>query len=78
MGCGNPGKKYITLYGNVSNVFAVSFSPDGKQLVTAGADGTVRTFTLQLDDLIAMAQARVTRNLTAEECQKFLHHACQY
>jgi WD40 repeat protein len=61
------------LYGNTSNVFGVSFSPDGQTLVTAGGDGTIRMYTLQLEDLVALAQSRVTRVFTIEECRKFLH-----
>ncbi|MBE2220720.1 MAG: PQQ-binding-like beta-propeller repeat protein [Anaerolineae bacterium] len=67
------GEELFSLYGNLSNVFGVSFSPDGANLAAAGADGTVRTYTLALDELVALAQARVTRELTDEECYKFLH-----
>ena len=67
------GSEIFSLYGNTSNVFGVSFSPDGRQLATAGADGSLRTFTLDLDQLIALAQSRLTRTLTAAECQKYLH-----
>ena len=71
------GEELITLYGNLSNVFGVSFSPDGDQLATAGADGTLRTYALELDQLVTLAQARLTRELTGEECNKFLHaEAC--
>lgn len=34
----------LTLKGHVGKVSAVAFRPDGKQLVTAGADGTVRVW----------------------------------
>lgn len=61
------------MYGNLGNVFGISFSPDGTRLASAGADGSVRTYTLQLDDLVALARARLTRALTDEECHKFLH-----
>ena len=60
-------------YGNASNVFGASFSPDGNQLATAGADGTIRIYTLRMDDLIALAKSRLTRSLTEEECRKYLH-----
>jgi hypothetical protein len=30
-------------------------------------------FLLRLDDLLALAQTRVTRKFTVEECQKYLH-----
>lgn len=67
------GAEIVSLFGNRGNVFGVAFSPDGKRLVTAGADGSVRLFTLLPEDLVALARERVTRTLTAEECQKFLH-----
>ncbi|MDO9302565.1 MAG: PQQ-binding-like beta-propeller repeat protein, partial [Anaerolineales bacterium] len=70
------GEEMFSLYGNTSNVFSVSFSPDGQTLATAGGDGTIRMYTLQLEDLVALAQSRVTRILTPAECQKYLHRAC--
>ncbi len=53
------------------------FSPDGKQLVTGGNDGTTRVFSLELgvaslDDLKQMARQRVTRGLTAAEKRTYL------
>jgi hypothetical protein len=33
----------------------------------------VRIYVLDTDDLVALARSRVTRPLTAEECQKYLH-----
>ena len=36
-------------------------------------NGNIRTYTLQLDELIALARARLTRTLSDEECRKFLH-----
>ena len=71
----NTGNELFGLYGNTSNVFGVSFSPDGRYLATAGADGNIRTYALQMDELIALASARLTRALTDVECQKFLHVA---
>ena len=67
------GEELFSLYGNTGNVFGVSFNPDSTRLATAGADGTVRTYTLNIDDLTELAQARLTRTLTDEECRKFLH-----
>lgn len=67
------GEELASLYGNASNVFGVAFSPDGNQLATAGADGTIRTYTLQMEDLIALVKSRLTRSLTEEECRKFLY-----
>jgi WD40 repeat protein len=51
----------------------MDFSPDGRFLVLAGGDGTARVFILSIDDLIDLAKSRLTRTLTTEECQKYLH-----
>jgi WD40 repeat protein len=67
------GQELFGLYGNASNVFGVSFNPDSTRLATAGADGTVRTYTLNLDDLAEIAYRRLTRDLTQEECRNYLH-----
>ena len=57
----------------------VAFSPDGTQLVATGCrDRQARFFTLRLEDLIALAQSRLTRNFTDDECRQYLHTAsCQ-
>ena len=71
------GKELVTLTGHTGLVSGVAFSPDGTRLATASQDGTVRVHALQLEDLIALARSRVTRSLTVEECQQYLHvEAC--
>ena len=52
----------------------VVFSPDGSKLASAGP-GLVRVWALDLDDLIAIADTKVTRTLTDEECRQYLHVA---
>jgi WD40 repeat protein len=49
------------------------FSPDGTRLVTTDETGAVRQWLLELDDLLALADERVTRELTDEECRQYLH-----
>jgi WD40 repeat protein len=61
------------LPGHTAEVSAISFSPDGKYLASSSLDGTVRVYFTQLEDLIAYAKTRVTRTLTTEECQRYLH-----
>lgn len=51
-------EEIASLDGNTGNVFGVSFSHDGNDLVTAGADGTIRTYALQVDDLVKLGGRR--------------------
>ena len=69
------GKELLTLPGSGGGVKGVAFNPadDGVHLVVSSADGVVRVFLLQIDELLALAQSRTTRSLTSEECQKYLH-----
>jgi WD40 repeat protein len=63
----------LTLYGHTGEVYSVAFSPDGTKLSTAGINPVVRTYPLDTENLIALARSRLTRGLTEQECQQFLH-----
>jgi len=69
------GEEILTLPGSVGGVTGVAFSPSdgGAHLAVASVDGVVRIFILQIEDLLALAQSRVTRPLTTAECKKYLH-----
>ena len=69
------GQEILTLPGSEGGVSGVGFSPsdNGAHLVVASADGIVRIFLLRIDELLALAQSRVTRPLTTEECRRYLH-----
>ena len=49
------------------------FSPDGRYLWTQTADGMTQGFYLDANDLVALAQQRLLRWWTPDECQKYLH-----
>jgi WD40 repeat protein/transcriptional regulator with XRE-family HTH domain len=66
------GKELLTLHAP-DGLTSVAFSPDGSQLAVAGRDGTARIYLLRIEDLMALAKQRVTRSLTTEECQQYLH-----
>jgi WD40 repeat protein len=71
------GEGLLTLTGHTSGVTGLSFSPDGKRLATSSLDGTVRIYALDVEDLLTLARQRLTRSLTTEECQQYLHtQAC--
>ncbi len=69
------GEKQFALKGHSGEVLGLAFSPDVKQLATASTDKTVRTYLLNIEDLLALAKMRVTRSLSAEECKKYLPSA---
>jgi WD40 repeat protein/transcriptional regulator with XRE-family HTH domain len=68
------GKELLTLDAP-DGLTSVAFSPHGSQLAVASGDGTARIYLLRIEDLIALAKQRVTRSLTTEECQQYLHTA---
>jgi WD40 repeat protein len=67
------GVEQFALTGHTGQVTGLAFSPDGARLATGSRDGTVRVYALRLEDLVKIAQSRVTRSLSVEECQKYLH-----
>ncbi len=52
----------------------LAFSPDGRYLAVADETG-INVFVLSIKDLVALAESRVQRTLTTEECQQYLHVA---
>jgi WD40 repeat protein len=53
----------------------IDLTEDGRRLYTADLDGTVRVYTLLLEDAVALAHERLTRWWRPEECQRYLHTA---
>jgi WD40 repeat protein/class 3 adenylate cyclase len=66
------GLNLLTLPVDSRGAGGVSFSPDGKRLAVGGASG-IYVFVLPMDELVALAKSRLTRSLTTEECQQYLH-----
>jgi WD40 repeat protein/serine/threonine protein kinase/DNA-binding SARP family transcriptional activator len=54
-------------------VTGTAISPDGEHLATSGQDGVARVYLLDRDELVALGESRVTRQLSDEECRQFLH-----
>jgi hypothetical protein len=51
----------------------VEITEDKGLLAASGGDGTVRIYVLPIEDLMALARSRLTRSLTDQECQQYLH-----
>ena len=51
----------------------MKFSPDGRSLYYVDGAGTIRKYLFfHTDQLIQLAEQRLTRGLTAEECSTYL------
>jgi len=53
--------------------FRISFTPDSTRLIVSMINSETRVYFPRVEDLFALAQTRVTRSLTTEECQQYLH-----
>jgi WD40 repeat protein len=62
----------ITLPGP-SLVSAVNFNSDGSRLANSSLDGTARVYTLDVNELMSIANNRLTRWFTLDECRQYLH-----
>ncbi|MBL0345252.1 MAG: hypothetical protein IPP54_08315 [Anaerolineales bacterium] len=58
-------------------VTSVSFSPDGKYVVSGSYDATIRVWAWRSEDLIANACRNLPRNLTREEWAKYIGDFCR-
>ena len=54
----------------------LAVSPDGTRLATS-ADGVVRLWPMEVEELVATATSRVTRGLTQAECDRYDVDPCQ-
>jgi WD40 repeat protein len=54
------------------SVGSLAFSSDGTRLAVIDADRRVQMYAIDLDDLLNLADQRLTRSLTDEECLTFL------
>jgi WD40 repeat protein len=66
-----------TLLDETAVAMGLSFSPDGKRLASVNdAPGEVRIWAVDTDELIELAQSRLTRTFTAAECEIYDIEPC--
>lgn len=70
------GRDSLVLRGPGDAVGSLAFGPDGSRLVAGDRGGQVRVWTLDLDELLEIARDKVSRDLTAAECQRYLRKSC--
>ncbi len=67
------GRELLVLTGHTGAVNHVAFTPDGTRLLTSSDDGTVRIYALPIEEVVTLAEERLTRTWTEQECRQFLH-----
>jgi WD40 repeat protein len=67
------GEQLFVLISQPGELLSSAFSSDGKYLAASSADGTVRVYMMPVKELMALAQDRLTRELSEEECRRYLH-----
>jgi WD40 repeat protein len=67
------GEQLFVLIPQLGELLSLAFSSDGKYLAASGGDGSVRIYMMPVEELMALAQDRLTRDLTEEECRRYLH-----
>ena len=72
----DPGLVY-TLYGFTDSVLSLAVNARDAHIAAGGSDNSVHIFTLDTNELIAQARARLTRKMSEAECQNNLEAACE-
>ena len=65
-------KDPVTLPGHSDQVVCLAFSPDGRYIASGARNGTILLHPVNVDTLVAAAEAAVPRRLTAEEAAAHL------
>ena len=66
------GRELLTL-GVQSYARSIAWSPDGAKLATASDDGTAQIYAVAPVQLLRLVRSRITRDLTADECRRYLN-----
>jgi hypothetical protein len=69
------GDMLVELRVDANQAFVVEFSPDGRYLYYPDTGNVVRRFPLDVDELVGLAESRLTRGFTADECRRYLRSA---
>jgi WD40 repeat protein len=70
------GREAAVFYSHAGPILAATFSPDERFVLAIDAKWNVYRHPLRIDDLVAQARAAVKRQLTQEECSRYLQQPC--
>ena len=71
------GQELFVLSGHDDGITSLAISPDGSIMATGSLDQTINFYFLDPLQLLEYARSLVTREMTVEECQRYLHlEAC--
>ncbi|MDJ0925888.1 MAG: hypothetical protein QNJ77_15160, partial [Acidimicrobiia bacterium] len=70
------GRLIGTIADHTDNGAELATSDDGRLVATASWDGTVRLYTMDQEELFAIARSRLTRDFSPAECQEYLLDSC--
>lgn len=65
--------KELYSFSQAHRINALMFSNDGKRLGVASQAKTIGLFNLDVDEVLRAARSKITRDLTPDECAKYLH-----
>ena len=70
------GEEQLVLRGHQAAAASVVFNANGSRLASVSEDGVLLVWELDIDDLVRIAQSRVTRDLTDVECRIWVGDGC--
>ena len=65
------GRAVAALRGHDGPVYSAVFSPDGLRVLTASKDGTARVWLVHTENLLALAEERLTRDFDDQEREQY-------
>ena len=66
-------RELLSLQGHQTAVTSVAWSPDGERLASAGVDMMAQVYAINPTTLLRLARSRITRDLTSDECRRYLN-----
>jgi WD40 repeat protein/DNA-binding SARP family transcriptional activator len=69
------GQERLAIQSASAGLIGVAFVAHGRHLLTFGTDGAIRAYVLPIEELIPLAQSRLTRRMSAEECAQYLRRS---